>query len=274
METAIFHSVNAGLYFWDGRNGLLIDGVHEGRDEGLSPMPAFLVEQMRRHSGLFEYVTGVLFTHLHHDHFDREKVKQLQRFTPGLPVYGPGLVEGRVELEVVQPDVYHIAMGDASFWAWTTCHDGKTFEGTLHQSFLLTAKNEQFFVAGDAALKVSDVDRVAKVCRGPITAAFCNLYQLAAPGGPEFLRVLSPKQVFLYHLPFSEDDHCGYHRLARQVLRNYPKDLPPVERLEHMAWLNNRPAQWGVQKGEDLYGISGVDQHRSLLQPGVGRVCI
>lgn len=272
MNTAIFHSVNAGLYFWDGQNGLLIDAIHEGRDEGLSPMPALLLEQLHRHSGLFGHVTGVLFTHLHHDHFDQEKLKLLQQFTPGLPVYGPNLVEGRVELEVVQPDVYHIVMGGASFWAWSTCHDGKIFADAPHQSFLLTIGNERFFVAGDAALKASDAGPIAKVCRSTVTAAFCNLYQLASPGGQEFLRALSPEQVFLYHLPLPEDDCFGYHRLARQVLRNYPKDLPPVERLEHMTWLNNRPAQWGNQKGDDLNGIPGIYQHRPLFQSSAGGV--
>ncbi len=247
METAIFHSVNAGLYFWDGRNGLLIDAIHEGREEGLSPMPAFLAGQLRCRSGLFGHVTGMLFTHLHHDHYDTDKVRQFQQSAPGLPVYGPNLMEGRVELEVVRPDTYHIVMGGTTLWAWDTCHDGNTFAGTPHQSFLLALGRERFFVAGDAALNVSDAIHIAEVCRSPVTAAFCNLYQLASPDGREFLRMLSPEQVFLYHLPFSEDDHCGYHRLARQVLRNYPADLPSVERLDHMAWLDNKAARWGNQ---------------------------
>lgn len=272
METAIFHSVNAGLYFWDGRNGLLIDAIHQGREEGLSPMPTFLSGQLRRGSGLFGHVTGLLFTHLHHDHYDADKVRQFQQSMPGLPVYGPDLVEGRVELEVVRLDIYRIVMGSASLWAWNTCHDGNTFAGTPHQSFLLTLGRERFFVAGDAALNVSDASRIAEVRRGPVTAVFCNLYQLASPNGQEFLRMLSPERVFLYHLPFSEDDQCGYHRLARQVLRKYPADLPSVERLAHMAWIDNQPAQWGNQKGDDLYGISGIDQHRPLLQFGAGRV--
>lgn len=274
MNAAIFHSVNAGLYFWDGRNGLLIDAVHEGRDEGLSPMPAFLVEQMRRGSGLFRHLTGVLFTHLHHDHFDPAKVQYLEQAISGIPIYGPNLLKGRAKLEAVCLDAYHVIMGGAAIWAWDTCHDGKTFAGTPHQSFLVELNKECFFVAGDAVLTASDGERVLNVCRTPVTAAFCNLYQLASPDGQAFLRTLSPEQVFLYHLPFPEDDNCGYHRLARQVLRNCPSDLPPVKQLEHMAWINERPAQWDDYKGDELYGISGIGQHRPLLQSGLGGICI
>ena len=42
MNTCIFHSVNSGLYFWDGLAGLLVDGIHAGGEQGFSPMPAFL----------------------------------------------------------------------------------------------------------------------------------------------------------------------------------------------------------------------------------------
>lgn len=274
MNTAIFHSVNAGLYFWDGRNGLLIDAIHEGKNEGLSPMPEFLVEQMRHRSGLFGHLTGVLFTHLHYDHFDADKVQHLEQSMAGLPIYGPNLVKGRLELEIVHPGTYRIVMGDAVIWAWNTRHDGNLFSDAPHQSFLLTLRNEHFFVAGDAALGASDAIRVSNACRGPIKAAFCNLYQLASPDGQAFLYALSPEQVFLYHLPFPGDDPCSYHRLARQVLRNYPANLPPVERLEHMAWLNDKPALWDTHKGDDLYGISGINQHGSLLQSGLGGIRI
>lgn len=256
METAIFHSVNAGLYFWDGQNGLLVDAVHEGREEGLSPMPEFLEKQMRRHSGIFGHLNGMLFTHLHHDHFDAEKVSEIQRSAARLPIYGPNLLDGRVELKIVRPDTYRLVMGDVPVWAWDTRHDGMAFAATPHQSFLLTLSNEHFFVAGDAILSANDAARVLESHCGTVEAAFCNLYQLASLDGQEFLRILSPKQVFLYHLPFFEDDTCGYHRLARQVLKKYSKNLPPVTQLKHMAWLDDKPAQWKNRRGEDQYGVS------------------
>ena len=36
MELQIYHSVNEGLYLWNGTSGLLIDGLHRGREIGFS----------------------------------------------------------------------------------------------------------------------------------------------------------------------------------------------------------------------------------------------
>ena len=96
MNTAIFHSVNSGLYFWDGRDGLLIDGIHRGPETGCSSTPPSLRRQLEEGSGLFAHLTGLLFTHLHGDHFDPEGTTRLLALRPELALYSPESRRGAV----------------------------------------------------------------------------------------------------------------------------------------------------------------------------------
>lgn len=261
MNLSIFHSVNAGLYFWDGEHGLLVDGIHDGRKEGLSPMPAFLAGQLSRHTGIFAHLNGVAFTHLHNDHYDENGLHTLLRGLPGLPVYGPGLSENSALVRPIRFGLCSIRMGNIGILARDTLHDGEAYRNDFHQSFLIRMGGESVFVAGDALLQPCDADDLTGFYDAPIEAAFCNLYQLASPDGQEFLRELAPKRVFLYHLPFPEDDRYCYHKLARQALKRYPSDLPPVEKPDHMSWVDDRVAQWDERKGEEWNGLSGIAQH-------------
>ena len=38
METVIFHAGNAGLFFYRDGTGILIDGIYDGGEVGMSPM--------------------------------------------------------------------------------------------------------------------------------------------------------------------------------------------------------------------------------------------
>ena len=244
MTTAIFHSVNAGLYFWNGGKGVLVDGIHRGIDEGLSLMPEFLLMQLRQRSGLFAHLDALVFTHLHPDHYDRDLVAQLLRGQPQLPVLGPGLQRGEALVRPIKPGLRQARANGIYLLAEDTEHDGAAFQGTPHQSYLLYLNGECFFIAGDAVLHPEDAVDLRSFYGVPIAAAFLNLYQLGSPEGQDFVRLLAPERVFLYHLPFAPDDICHYRQLARQVLKRCPADLPPVERLAHMSWVDGRAADW------------------------------
>lgn len=157
-------------------------------------------------------------------------------------------------------------MGGAYILARDTRHDGARYREDPHQSYLIRMGGERFFVAGDAALRRADAADFAGFYPEPVSAAFCNLYQLASPEGLDFLRALAPERIFLYHLPFQADDRYHYRQLARQAARACPADLPRPERLEHMAWVDGRAADWeNIRKGAENNGLSGVAQHGSLL---------
>ena len=244
MFTAVFHSVNAMLYFYAQGHGLLVDGAHGGYPEGFSNPPSQLQCQLRRRTGLFSHVDTLLFTHLHPDHFDASALDAILEASPAPRVYGPGLDRCSIPVRPVSAGITGLSDPPFQVLAINTVHDGASFSCVPHRSYLLSCGEECFFIGGDAVLGLPQADLLAQMDHPPVTAAFLNPYQLSSSGGQAFLRALSPQRVFLYHLPFPNDDRYGFYPLARQALRNDPADLPRADFLPQIEWLDTCAPDW------------------------------
>ena len=244
MNLCIFHSVNSGLYLWDGERGLLIDGVFDGREQGLSAMPRVLGEQLNRREGLFAHVDGALFTHLHADHFWRPGLCRLLEGPNPPAVYGPGLAETGVSSRPERPGISRIQLPGATVWSRDTLHEGRCYQDTPHQSYLIRMGGSTAFVAGDAVLQVEDAEAFSGLCDGEIELGFFNPYQLVSLQSREFLQILRPNRILLVHLPFQEDDRYHYWSFAKQCVRKFSGWTPTLEVVPHMAWLDGKSAAW------------------------------
>jgi hypothetical protein len=255
LNLAVFHTVNSGLFFWDGQQGLLVDGLHSDDADGFSPMPAALCQQLRERSGLFAHLDGLAFTHLHDDHFDPERVRQLMA-APGAPVlYAPGLPLNTAKVRPLEKGAWLAQLPGAELIAADTIHDGAPFREEIHQSFVLRMGGDTVFLAGDADFREEDAPRFLRLAGAPITAGFFNLFQICRPHLRRFIRALAPQRLFLEHLPFYEDDRYGLRANAQRHLKHMPEDLP-VEVLRHMAWLDGRRNNF--QEMEIEYDLSGI----------------
>lgn len=238
MSLSIFYTVNSGLYLVDNGYGLLVDGLH-GDAEGLfSVTPDALAEQVIKWSGPFGHLKGMLFTHLHDDHYDERLVKRLMA-TPQPPLlYGPGLAASTVASTMQLRDGIHLLqLGGVRVLAMDTVHDGKPFQNEKHQSFLVDFAGEGVFIAGDAVFTGQDACRLKEAAGDVrIAAGFFNLFQLGRRPLLEFVRELAPKRVFLYHLPFPQDDTHNLAGLAARVIQRVPGDIK-VECLKPLAWV-------------------------------------
>lgn len=244
MNTCIFHTVNSGVYLWDGAHGILVDGIHTGPEQGWSLMPKALVTQLESHTGLFAHLDGMVFTHLHEDHFSQAGLNTVLKGTPLMEIYGPNLAETSVVTQSVSGGLTKFIMAGHPVLAKDTVHDGAQFVDAPHQSFFIHVNGETFFFAGDAILTCSDAQGVQDIFEDGVSYAFCNIMQLISPKAHDFLRKLRPKRIFLYHLPTEEEDRFSYRSLIKNVYKSMPLDLPPVELLAHMAWLDGRVASW------------------------------
>jgi L-ascorbate metabolism protein UlaG (beta-lactamase superfamily) len=244
MQTNIFHTVNAGLYLWDGHSGLLIDGIHDGIEQGFSPMPPFLTKNLNRKTGIFSHVDGLLFTHYHPDHYQPGGVHRLMCAANSPALCGPGLLQYCTKIDYIHSDMYRIELAGSKIFAKRTIHDGERFINDPHQSYLIQNQSDSIFIAGDARLSPADAEAFRMVHDGPVACGFFNLFQLASPEGHAFMNILKPERVFLYHLPFKENDRFHYRSLARQVAHNKPASLPAAEILPHMQWIDHKPAAW------------------------------
>ena len=129
-------------------------------------------------------------------------------------------------------------MGSAHILTVITEHDGEALRGIPHRSFLVRLGKESIFIAGDAVLCEQQAEDPAGFYGSAVSAAFMNIYQIVSPDGQAFLRRLKPNRIFLYHLPFEEDDRYGYHLLVKQLLHQFPSGLPESELPAHMNWID------------------------------------
>lgn len=266
MKLHIFHSVNSGLFLWDGNSGILVDGIHDGQNDGASPMPKAWVNQLTNYSGLFAHVDGVLFTHLHGDHFQKNGVIHLLNGPRPLAIYGPGLTENRAEVHPLRQGLFQVYLAGVSILARDTPHDGQGFQSAKHKSYLINMKGESVFISGDAILTAEDAATFCSFSDRAVEAGFFNVYQLLSSQCHEFLRKIQPNRIFLEHLPFPEDDTYNYWTLAREIPRRFPRDLPSPELLPHMSWVDGKSAPWGPhEEGEMTDDLPGIPQHRSLF---------
>ncbi|MCF0146426.1 MAG: hypothetical protein HUJ73_07550 [Eubacterium sp.] len=239
MKTGIYHTENAGILFSSEQTGILIDGIHGGASVGFSPMPENEMEQIEEKEGIFDHLHGLLFTHLHIDHFKAKRVMAFLNQYPDTAIWGPGL-EKRHLLEYRENggDV-RFRIGDFRFRAYQTDHSGEPYRNEPHLSVLV--KNEQtggnVLVSGDAQFYPELAGRIREE-NGRVDMVFVMIYQLIEKSSIQFLKELDPGRVLLYHRPDPAEDTNHLLSVIRSVLRHDPLSGKPIEVPEHRTWID------------------------------------
>lgn len=220
MKLQIFHTVNAGLYLWNGKSGILVDALHDGTAHGFSATPEQYIHMMERRESFFSQYNDLLFTHGHPDHFDKGLTEKFLSLNPNSLIYGPGIQESNAEKISIEYNVDLITMKDYQIYSFLTVHDGKMFADYPHRSYLIQSEADRIWISGDAIFDQELAKKVRRICgAGEICGAFVNVYQIENMKGIHFLETLKPQNIYLYHLPFEEDDIYHYHRMAKTVIK-------------------------------------------------------
>ncbi len=237
----IFYSVNASLYLTNGRTALLIDGIHNGRAEGFSAMPEGMMDRIMDGTGMFERLDGLLFTHLHQDHYDETAVRAVMARRPELALWGPQMEPRGLSDQRDIPGGEEFRIGDFRIFAYQTDHSGKVFADEVHYSFLIRDEwsGEQIFVGGDAVFSPELAERVTEDAggAGTVDAAVLMIYQLIEKPSIAFLTRLAPKRLLMYHHPLKEDPAYQDLKEIYRYLERNPLSEQKVEYLEHMKWV-------------------------------------
>lgn len=233
MKLQIYHTVNAGLYLWNGSSGLLIDALHGGKDVGFSNTPDRYIRMMQRKDAFFGQINDLLFTHTHEDHYDKELVSEFFKLNPDSLIYGPRLDRSNVQPIQLEQGMGILQIRDYTIYVFTTRHDGKAFTDYPHCSYLIETRGELLWIGGDAVLDASLAKKVKNSCKEKrIDKAFVMVYQIESRQGTDFLRELCPENIYLYHLPYHEDDRFHYYRMVDQALRKRRQEKITVALLK------------------------------------------
>lgn len=243
METAIFHIGNVGLFFYRNGTGILTDGIYDGSKVGMSAMPEAWMADLKQCRGILQQVDGLLFTHLHPDHYQEQLTaaycSQMAERGRQLTVYAPDWEASHAEVHDLGEDMCRIHIKNAEIITRRTIHDGgEPWKNDPHETFLVKMGNEAFFVSGDGVLSVEDATAFHRYAYH-IDIAFVNLYQLGSESGMECIHALDADRIVLYHLPAQEDDTCHYWMIGMQAVERFTGTYgEEVEIAEHMAWID------------------------------------
>lgn len=206
---------NAGLRLNCGEETLLID-VLNGPCRHYAVVPDEGLAQLMAGEEPYQHVTGILYTHLHPDHFDRGKNEAYRQRNPSALWWMPDddtPERGRFSTGAFQVDfcrMPHIDFGMPACGQY---------------AFLIRAAGVEVYVAADAAPE-AEVHRAFLGGRAA-DYGFWNPVFLALPEGRRLLREAA-KTSFIYHMPVKCPETHGIHWKAERCLGRYSAELPNV----------------------------------------------
>lgn len=212
-------TANAGILVETCGLHILVDAVHE-KATRFSGVPGDVLTQIVQGTGAFEHIAYMLITHAHPDHYSESLVQQFMQRHRGTeliaPIRVPGIrpfrqirvagAGGTISLPLAEINYVRLA------------HEGEEYAGVLNYGYRVETQEDSFIVLGDAA--EADVRRGLEelMTAGPADAVFVNFPLITLGSGRDALRQCGAKEVFVFHLPFEQDDSEHYRESARRML--------------------------------------------------------
>ena len=208
---------NCGLAIESQGKTLLIDAL----TQELPPFyraPETVRQDIIYGTGEYQNVCGLLFTHLHPDHFDKTAAEEFAARHQSALVYIPNRREKAPEEMQAGPftvELHRVRHTQVAGYGKSTV-----------DAMIVSAEGKRIYVSSDAAPEAALHERILSGRR--MDAAFWNgeilLYKLER----EVLAKCA-NENFIYHIPLDTQD--GLHRKLERVLLRYPEELKTVRLL-------------------------------------------
>lgn len=209
-------SANAGICVEAGGKKVLVDLVHEDKQLGFSNVTDSLFQRILQEKA-FSDGDCLCYTHCHGDHYSRGMTAEFFGRWP------------RMKLFLPEPEFENQILVSGSEFLWEEDglklrflrlpHEGAAGEKVSHYGLIITAGGVNILISGDCATASPDLARILENIR--VDLAVLAFPWAALKKGREFLRQnLGGAHILLYHLPFAEDDICGYRSSASRAAEN------------------------------------------------------
>lgn len=208
---------NCGLVFSSGGELLLIDAL----TQELAPFyraPESVRQEIVTGTGAYEKTCGLLFTHLHPDHYDKEAAQAFAQYHLRAALYVPNrreLPPERLTVGSFTVELHRVRHTQVAGY-------GKSTVDTM----IISAEGKSVYVASDSAPEVSLHESVLHGRR--MDAAFWNGEMLLYKPEREALCRFAA-QNFIYHIPGDPQD--GFRRKMERLRGRYPAELETVRLL-------------------------------------------
>lgn len=208
---------NCGLVFSSGETCLLIDAL----TQELAPFyraPESVRQEIVTGTGAYEKTCGLLFTHLHPDHYDKEAAQAFAQYHLRAALYVPNrreLPPERLSIGSFTVELHRVRHTQVAGYGKSTV-----------DAMIISAEGKSVYVASDSAPEVSLHESVLHGRR--MDAAFWNGEMLLYKPEREALCRFAA-QNFIYHIPGDPQD--GFRRKLERLRGRYPAELETVRLL-------------------------------------------
>ena len=208
---------NCGLVFSSGGELLLIDAL----TQELAPFyraPESVRQEIVTGTGAYEKTCGLLFTHLHPDHYDKEAAQAFAQYHLRTALYVPNrreLPPERLTVGGFTVELHRVRHTQVAGYGKSTV-----------DVMIVSAEGKRVYVSSDAAPEVSLHESVLHGRR--MDAAFWNGEMLLYKPEREALCRFAA-QNFIYHIPGDPQD--GFRRKLDRLRGRYPAELETVRLL-------------------------------------------
>lgn len=201
-------TANAGVVLeWKGRV-IWIDALHTGRVPGFSPVSPTLWRRMRL---ALPPPDLLCFTHCHPDHYSFSLASEARALWPGAGIALPRRdFDGQFFITGEESQI----SGDGMTLRFLRLpHEGAEYREEPHYGLLLSGGAANILIAGDC--ETASPSLLSRLEGLSIDLAILNFPWITLRRGRRCLEdVLRPQHLLLCHLPFAEDDVCGYRDAA------------------------------------------------------------
>ena len=198
-------SVNAGVALHLGQHRVWSDALHDRRVVGFSTVTPEIWNILQAHPD-FARPELLFYTHCHPDHYSRALTEQVLARDPAAILVLPEQ-EFDSQVRLAGPGS-HLTMGDLRMDFFQLTHEGPQYREVPHYGCILECGGFRVLIAGDCA--VAD-PRLADFIGGrQIDLALLNFPWVTLRKGRHFIQeTIRPHHLFVYHLPFQQNDRWG-----------------------------------------------------------------
>ena len=216
MRISVTLSANAGVAIDFGSKRIWVDALHEEKQPGFSAVTASLQGKMLM-AEAFQNPQYICYTHCHGDHYSEKLTDAACKLWPKARVLAP---EGKYR--TFSGEEYTLEEDGLKIRYVKLPHEGEQYHHVRHFGILISYQGVNLLIPGDCATGSETLCQA--IGDTPIHLALLDFPWLALRKGREFvLRHFADSKIVLYHLPFEEDDTCGYRDAASRAVAATPQ---------------------------------------------------
>lgn len=243
MKIRLTYIANDGILLSTNKVKVFIDALHNQKVPIYSKVPDHILQEMRNGNGLMNNVDCLLATHVHWDHFSPEEFNRYLEHNRVKAIFTTteaGVLLRESTNKHLFKAVRHVIMDspigelmsvefpEVKIKYFRVEHMGQEHHDVEHFAFILEIDGIQFLHLGDSAF---DKDYLTQMLQNEqIDVLFCNFPFINHPLGRIIINEsIKPMQIYIIHLPFTDDDQYNFQRMLKKDLEKYREVLPPMK---------------------------------------------